>query len=758
MKNNNKNSNRLFNFAILGLMMLALASCTVAPGNKTKTNDYVDTTTPQISPNTQLEASQTLKKFSSAKEIIEFLEKSSSNSAFSNSNSLRRASASGGIAMEFAMADSAPSAAPVGKSSSDQSTDFSTTNVQVEGVDEADFVKNDGKYVYIISQDNLVIVDGYPAEDAKIVSTTKLDGRPRDMFVNKDRLVVFEEKDGQVLAIPEYDFLPQPRYVSKTHVVVYDISERSNPKKIKDYNLVGNYFQSRMIGNHVYFIVQEGVYYYQRWVDLPVIMEGSDQIVKPDVYYFDNPEQNYNFNTVASFDIFEENKINAKTFMMGWTNTIYVSENNLYIAYQKSYPYYYYDTYNEDKFFKVIVPLLPSDAQSRINSFKDDKTLNQYEKWSKISPIMEEMYNRMEKKEKNEILDKIAEAVSEYEMNRESERRKTVIHKIKIDNGNIDYGSRGEVPGYLLNQFSLDEHEGNLRVATTMEFWNSRPMPMMATSEAKIAVMPPRQNENVVYNNVYVLNSKMETIGKLENLAEKERIYSTRFIGDRLYMVTFLRIDPLFVIDLSNPNKPEVLGELKIPGFSDYLHPYDENHIIGIGKETGTNDWGGVSTKGVKVALFDVSDVKNPKQVDSYEIGQAGTDSEALRDHKAFLFDKEKNVLVIPVTEVKSKQVYDSRYGYYRQRLWQGAYVFGFNDKKEIELKGKISHNDGDEQSNYWYYGSPNAVRRSLYIDDVLYTVSQVKVQMNDLKEISKEINSVDIPYEKEKYYRYYWY
>ena len=125
------------------------------------------------------------------------------------------------------------------------------------------------------------------------------------------------------------------------------------------------------------------------------------------------------------------------------------------------------------------------------------------------------------------------------------------------------------------------------------------------------------------------LNSKMETIGKLENLAEKERIYSTRFIGDRLYMVTFLRIDPLFVIDLSNPNKPEVLGELKIPGFSDYLHPYDENHIIGIGKETGTNDWGGVSTKGVKVALFDVSDVKNPKQVDSYEIGQAGTDSEA---------------------------------------------------------------------------------------------------------------------------------
>ena len=122
----------------------------------------------------------------------------------------------------------------------------------------------------------------------------------------------------------------------------------------------------------------------------------------------------------------------------------------------------------------------------------------------------------------------------------------------------------------------------------------------------------------------------MATIGSLTHIAEQEQIYATRFIGDRLYMVTYKRVDPFFVIDLSTPTSPKILGKLKIPGFSDYLHPYDATHIIGVGKETGTNDWGGVSTEGLKLALFDVSDVEHPTQIDKVEIGDAGTDSAAL--------------------------------------------------------------------------------------------------------------------------------
>jgi uncharacterized secreted protein with C-terminal beta-propeller domain len=220
-------------------------------------------------------------------------------------------------------------------------------------------------------------------------------------------------------------------------------------------------------------------------------------------------------------------------------------------------------------------------------------------------------------------------------------------------------------------------------------------------------------------------------------------------------MVTFKRMDPLFVIDLSNPKEPQILGKLKIPGFSDYLHPYDENHIIGVGKETTDNEWGGVSIKGVKLSLFDVSDVNNPKQIDMYEIGEAGTDSEALSDHKAFLFDKTKNLLVIPIREITGKEQYDSRYGYYMQKVWQGAYVFGVSPADGFKLKGKISHlDDYEEQQFYW--NSPSAVRRSLYMDDVLYTVSARKIKMNSLDNITG-INSVDLPFDKNQYYEYGW-
>lgn len=676
---------------------------------------------------TEFETSQGLKKFSSVQEMKDFLDKANVNAQGYDDFGF----GAGRELMRIAEAVPIEKSAIATDSGGGRAAEYSKTNVQVEGVDEADFVKNDDKYIYVITQNKLVIADAFPAENAKILSKTELKGNSRDMFVNKDRLVVFADDNEQVPVFAEFDFVPRPRYTQKTHAYVYDISDKSNPKLVKDYNLNGYYLESRMIGNYVYFIVQENVYYYNKIIDVPVMMESSKVVLRPEIYYFDNPELNYNFNTVASFDIFgDDEDVNAKTFMMGWTNTIYVSQNNIYITYQKNLQYTYYERHNENRFYDVVVPLLPSDMQAKINVIKNDNSLSSYQKWDKISNVLQEMYNRMEENDKQEFIEKVEKAVEEYEIKLEVERRKTVIHRIKIDKENIEYGAKGEVPGYLLNQFSMDEHENNLRVATTTEIWT---------------------RESVMYNNVFVLNEKMETIGKLEALAPDERIYSTRFMGNRLYMVTFKRIDPLFVIDLSNPKNLEVLGELKIPGFSDYLHPYDENHIIGVGKETEGDEWGGVSIKGVKLALFDVSDVKNLKQLYKYEIGEAGTDSEALRDHKAFLFDKKKNLLVIPITEVKGKLEYDSRLGYYRQRYWQGAYVFGLSPEDGFEVKGKMIHNEGEEQ-DYYYYGSPNSVRRSLFIDDVLYTVSGIKIKANDLSNISNEIKEIKLPYEREYY------
>jgi uncharacterized secreted protein with C-terminal beta-propeller domain len=235
----------------------------------------------------------------------------------------------------------------------------------------------------------------------------------------------------------------------------------------------------------------------------------------------------------------------------------------------------------------------------------------------------------------------------------------------------------------------------------------------------------------------------MKTAGSLKYIAPNEKIYATRFIGNRLYMVTFKRIDPLFVIDLSDPANPGILGKLKIPGYSDYLHPYDEDHIIGIGKETQANDWGGVSTSGLKLALFDVSDVNHPAEVDHVEIGEAGSDSEALRDHRAFLFSRERDLLVIPVREVQEvsvKGVYSSS----TRKIWQGAYVFGVSAGKGFALKGKVTHSDEDTSGYYW--GSRDAVKRSLYIGDVLYTLSSAGIIATDL-ETMDPIREIPLPY-----------
>ncbi|MBI1936171.1 beta-propeller domain-containing protein, partial [Candidatus Woesearchaeota archaeon] len=455
-----KQTKFLTGFLILSVLVITvfIAACEIQqlPGDKTPTDTKIS----------QFQTSQQLKKFSSVGDLRKFLDNAALNAGTRNYY--------GGVQRDVVFSAAiAESAAPMAKSAAAdlgagaRATDYSTTNVQVQGVDEADIVKNDDKYIYTLTQNKLVIVDAFPAENAKVLSETKIKGNLRNMFVNKDRLVVFADDNGEVTILDQYDFMPRPRYTQTTHVYVYDVSDRSEPKLVKDYNLNGYYFQSRMIGDYVYFVVQENVYYWNRIIDVPVVMESSKVIARPDIYYFDNPETNYNFNTVASFNIFEsKDEVDAKTFMMGYSNNLYVSEDNIYISYQKNLPYNYYEAHNEGRFYDVAVPLFPLDIQSKINDVKNDNNLKSYEKWEQISTILEGMYNGMDKDDRQEVIEKIQNAIEEYEAKLAAERAKTVIHRIAISNGNIEYGAKGEVPGYLLNQFSMDENGDYFRVAT----------------------------------------------------------------------------------------------------------------------------------------------------------------------------------------------------------------------------------------------------------------------------------------------------
>lgn len=242
----------------------------------------------------------------------------------------------------------------------------------------------------------------------------------------------------------------------------------------------------------------------------------------------------------------------------------------------------------------------------------------------------------------------------------------------------------------------------------------------------------------------------MNICGEIEGIAKGEEIYSVRFMGDRGYMVTFKTVDPLFVIDLKDPTKPEILGALKIPGYSDYLHPYDENHIIGFGKDT-IEVSGGAYYMGMKIALFDVSDVNNPVQKFSEVIGDRGTDSELLTNHKALLFSKEKNLLAFPVTvaEIKDKDSVLNEWGVpeYGEFVFQGAYVYNIDLDKGFTLKGKITHISDEEylkSGNYNFY-SNKSVERIIYINDTLYTLSKGMYKANKLSDLS-EINTLEIP------------
>jgi len=304
---------------------------------------------------------------------------------------------------------------------------------------------------------------------------------------------------------------------------------------------------------------------------------------------------------------------------------------------------------------------------------------------------------------------------------------KTTIHRIHIEGNNIEPVASGEVPGTVLNQFSMDEYDGYFRVATTTYGETSR-------------------------NNVYVLNMGLNVTGSLTDLAQGESIYSARFMGDRCYLVTFKKVDPLFVIDLSDPYGPSVLGYLKVTGYSSYLHPYDENHLIGIGKEAvDAKEEDFAWYQGLKIALFDVSDVSNPKEIgDPYIIGDRGTDSPVLWDHKAFLFDKSRNLLVIPVLEAKVDEsdypggVTPDAYG---KPVWQGAYVFHVSLDGGISLQGRITHieNITEPGKEDYYFYSPFSVVGSLFIDNVLYTISQAKIKLNNLEDLSY-INEVELP------------
>lgn len=584
------------------------------------------------------------------------------------------------------------SAAPAG--------DFSATNVQVQGVDEGDVVKTDGEFIYQVNDSRVMIVRAAPADKMSLESVLPLEEKAmviQELYVDGDRLTVIgsssrkqEQKSTSVTSAEEgapvggtaTKRLIAPAVQSTVKTLVYDIADRKAPKLLREVETEGSYVSSRRIEGEVYVITNRHLNRYGIIQDngeaaaVPAYRDSavSDQWTKTtydDIRYF--PDSLYSaYLVVAGISTASPAAPAEVSVYLGSAQNVFASADHLYAAFPRR---------------------LVSDE--RVKPAEG------------ASPDVAAEYVRIN-------VDEI-----------------TQVYKFRLNGGKVSFAAKGQVPGTVLNQFSMDEHNGYFRIATTKgKQWG-------------------RAGEKLT-NNVYVLNEDMGMSGQIEGIAPGESIYSVRFMGNRGYMVTFQKVDPLFVLDFSNPASPSILGQLKIPGYSDYLHPYDENHLIGFGKdavvvtderyEKSPQPAGGTAYyQGMKVSMFDVSDVSNPKELFQTVIGDRGTDSELLRNHKALLFSREKNLLAFPVTvaEVPAAQKNDATA--YGQFAFQGAYVYHVDLQEGFRLRDTVTHLSEDElkKTGGNLYGSKHEIGRLLYIGDTLYSLSpgQIRAQSLDTLE-----------------------
>lgn len=539
-------------------------------------------------------------------------------------------------------------------SSESAGSDASETNIQVEGVDEADLVKTDGGHIYQVSQNKVNIIRAIPAGEMKLAASISFEESfsPNELFLFQNQLVVighssdFEKDTNMTKQSSATDTMIAPASQA-TKAFVYDVKSPEKPEQIREIKLDGSYVSARRMGGFVYLVTNQ---YPQYWI----LEDNNNLDLRPSVYdsavsisptpvdydkiqYFPNSNE-ANYTLIAAFNLNEPKKGAEITTYLGSGSQLYMSKDNLYLA----------------------VPRYDEKAIGLTNSV--------------VTPD-------------------------------------SSIYKFSVKDTEVKFHSSAEITGTLLNQFSMDEHNGYFRLVTTKGFaWDDR---------------QPSTNQ------LYILDENLKQVGELKELARGERIYSARFLDNKIYMVTFKETDPLFVIDASEPTKPKVLGELKIPGFSNYLHPYDENHLIGFGQDTklvtdkNANGQPRVLTDGVKISLFDVSDMANPKEKFTEIIGGRGTYSSLNYDHKALLFNKNKNLFGFPISVYQNS----SRNDYEQIFDFQGAYLYNIKPDTGFTLQLKISHETAKNQYELW----ESSIQRLVTIGDKVFALSPQKITAHDL-------------------------
>jgi uncharacterized secreted protein with C-terminal beta-propeller domain len=569
----------------------------------------------------------------------------------------------------------------------------SQTNDQVAGVDEADSVKTDGHYLYILSHGELDIVDAHDPKNLTVVSrTTFSDSYPTAEFLDGTRLTVIASAgsggpimrpmvEGVAAAVMlPVDGGPNWSWTPKTKVTEYDVSNPTSPQVVRDTTLDGSYVGSRAIGDQVYVVVEDSL----GWLPSPQFKPVSDLNGGPEQWVYES-ETDYR----AALEKFVSG-VNLPQFsstVPGATGPQTASG-----ALEPATAIY--------------KPALPSDQTLTSIAVFDAKTTTPGPAGSTgaMTPVTSIVYAS------NDHIDLFGTEWPNFVggpivyQPAIAPTNSTVIHQFSVQGDSVGLNAVGQVDGQVLNQYSVDEQGPDLRVATTTTTW-------FVPGAATVAPAPPNAQSNALVV-LTAQNGLLTKVGSLDNLAPGERIYSVRFMGDRAFVVTYEQVDPLFAVDLSDPTTPKVAGSLEMPGFSRFLQPIDATHLIGIGRSVNPDTQ---RTTGLQLSLFDVSDLANPKRVAVQAIAPPGwswTNSDAEFDPHALSYFADAGVLAFPISGFTASA--DGSYPWHSQ-----LEVFKVDSSLGFTALGAVDHD--------------SAVHRSVEIGSTLFSIAE-----NDVKAVSK--------------------
>lgn len=657
----------------------------------------------------------------------------------SDNEQMLLSSLSGGYGCYEAEYDAAGSGPPASSASRDEgASDYSTTNTQVAGVDEADFVKNDDQYIYVLADARFTIIDAWPAAEAHVVSSIPVEGEPKKLYVHDDRAVIYSSLDPlQVADDPglwwggglapiangyydpsectygyDCDFRGDGRGL---HVTIFDIEDKSSPKLQRESELNGSYLNSRRVGSVVYTAITFPE------VTLPGVKYWPEGLLDDFGYSCEPPD-------------LDENQVKVAFALLRLTNRALIEESSIhdYLPSIRDTRYVNGDRIEEDGLLNRCEGFYLSNARDGrqfLSLLSFDMTELDALNTTTIVGRPGAVYANERSLYVAVRHDHSAMPVWYFD-DPEQRPEATTVHKFRLYPGSIatEYRGSGVVKGRILNQFAMDEHDEHLRIATTT---GHLPSPDVHST---MSVLRDVEGELLV-------------AGDVDGIAPTEDIRSVRFDGDVGFVVTFKKTDPLFVFDLSKADAPKIRGELKIPGFSTYMHLMDDSHLLTIGYDA--DDQGSFAWfQGVQLQIINVADLEDPRLIHKEVIGTRGSTSEATTNHLAFNYFGSRDLLAIPMTICEGS---GSGGSYAHEMTFGGLLVYNVTTGEGFDLLGGVPHATPQSGPDYWsacgnwWTNSNSLVQRSIFMESYVYSIAPDKINVAHIDDPAEVLVSIDL-------------